>query len=184
MPHAPRLLAVLLLLWVNVAPAQYSELRPLRAGAQPVVRAEGQDGVTVQLGPVKLTFPPGWQFHPDVVGTKAIGSTGAVVDIMVLDQPNGRLAPLPDPRASLPKALTYFCESGSTTRVDLLANTKDREIYVGSCFLAKDTEDSPYTLIHEIRYPGRIVQIIHSGRSGLAAARVRQNSIAESTVSE
>jgi hypothetical protein len=133
---------------------------------------------------VRLTFPTGWQFYPDVVGTKAIGSTGAVVDIMILDQPNGRLASLPDPRASLPKALTYFCESGSTTRVDLLATTKEREIYVGTCVLSKDAENSPYTLIHEVRYPSRIVQIVHSGTSGVAAARVRQNSIAESTVSE
>ncbi len=184
MPRASQCIAVLPLLWLNVASAQYAELRPLMEAAQPVVKAQGQVSTTVQLGPVKLTFPEKWQFYPDTVGTKAIGPSGAVVTIMVLDHPGGRAASLPDARASLPRALSFFCEPGSSAKVDQIESTTDRQTFVGSCTFDKGTENNPYTLIHEVRYPGRIVQVIHSGSSGVAAAIARQDAIAKSAATE
>lgn len=184
MLRALQRISVLPLLWLNVASGQYAELRPLMEAAKPVVKAQGQVSTSVQLGPVNMTFPAKWQFYPDTVGTKAISPSGAVVTIMVLDHPGGRAASLPDARASLPKALSFFCESGSSANVDQIESTTDRQTYVGSCTFDKGTEDSPYTLIHEVRYPGRIVQVIHSGTRGVAAARVRQDAIAKSIATE
>lgn len=184
MPRASQRIAVLPLLWINVASAQYAELRPLMEAAKPVVKAQVQESTSVQLGPVKMKFPAKWQFYSDTVGTKAIGPSGAVVTVMVLDHPGGRAASLPDARVSLPKVLSFFCEPGSSDKVDQIESIKDRQTYVGSCTFDKGPENSPYTLIHEVRYPGRIVQVIHSGISGVSAARSRQDAIAKSIATE
>ena len=184
MHRTARLFALLLLFCQGVATAQYAELRPLLSAANPVVRQETSDGTIVQAGPVKLTFPKGWQFYPDTIGTKALGPGGAVVNIVVLEHPGGKLAQLPDPKTSIPTALTYFCTAQQRIEVELLSSAGGRDTYVGSCVSTKDPEAGPYTFIHEVRYRNRIVQLIHSGTSNVGSAKKLQDTIASSAVAE
>lgn len=179
-----RILALTLLLCQSVAVAQYAELRPIVAAANPIVRAAASGGSIVQVGPVQLTFPKDWKFFPDTIGTKAIGPGGAVVDILVLERPSGQSTQLPDPKTSIHKALAYFCSAQSKSQVELLAAAGNHDTYVGSCVAAKNSEEGSYTFIHEVRYRNRIIQMIHSGTGSVSTARARQNSIASSAVLE
>jgi hypothetical protein len=103
---------------------------------------------------------------------------------MVLELAGGRSAQLPDAKMSIPKALTYFCSEQSKIDVELLSAAGGRDTYVGSCISAKNPEEGSYTLIHEVRYGNRIVQMIHSGTSNVSSAKKLQNTIASSAVVE
>ena len=184
MPRIRSLVLATALLLPGALLAQYAQMRPVVAASRPTVIKEDARGTLVQLGPVRISFPPGWQVTPSAIGSEARGPSGTETNVMVLEHTGGAVASLPEPVGAISEALKHFCASQTQVRVELLEQKSERSSYLGSCIDAHQTEGSPYTLFYEVRSGSRIVQIISSGTSGFTKAREEQALVASSLVFE